>query len=145
MEKTNLRQSIVLQAMSGMKNQVKSDLNLANKVVINFSKFKKQTTTHSGFCVQQKENKLLLLKEYSDIRIMIQTQIPNSSTLFQLITRLPSMRVVFQLMPAQEKQLIFLDRHSNTEKDLSNMKKIKNSIKDGNGSNLEMDIFFKVS
>ena len=33
--------------MSGMKNQVKSDLNLANKVVINFSKFKKQTTTHS--------------------------------------------------------------------------------------------------
>ena len=43
-----------------------------------------------------------------------------------------------------ESQLIFLKVHLNVERNLFNMKPIKGSIKDGDGSNKPMDIYCKV-
>ena len=66
------------------------------------------------------------------------------SILFQSITQLVSMKPAFFITTTLERLLTFQLELLNMERDLSNLKLTRDSIKDGDGSSMEAAIFCKV-
>jgi hypothetical protein len=100
-----------------MKKEKRSDSDLEKKTMINYSKLKKLMATPFGSRPQVKELKLLPLKVFLGIRILILMLPTNYSMLFPSITQLPLIKQQLSSIEIQEKPLMFPEEHLITEKD----------------------------